>query len=269
MKSPSNNLLVLIAFLALAAIAGCDSYNSSVAGQPETQPTEIEQFFPLATNKVIEFSVSNDVYELDTRERFVVGQSATDGNNISYLWIHSDLAHSNYSDTGFFVQTSSALYYYENDYADAELILKAPFKIGNSWNRYTPEQEGNNLVDSLINHINNRYGDYWNNNDGSEEPDIKNGTDEGGVPGGFSGKNFPLVASAYLTITAIESIELDNGFIFENCLRVESQAGSQYTNIYWYAKGYGLVKYIIGATEESLVTEDSPDGQVVGEVLKF
>jgi len=267
MNTPKSKYLWTMFLAALFAIIGCDGTNAPVVSQPAEETSEIEQYFPLSTGKVLNFTVTNEVTDIDTRDRYIVGESVTDGDNTSFLWIHNDLAHPNYADTGYFVQTSDAVYYYEDADADPELILQAPFKVGNSWQRHNRVREGQNLVDSLIGHIENKYGRYEDNGEDQGYKDVDGesaGDNDGDITFG-AGKNFPLLASGYLTISAIEDLELANGYVIEDCIKIESQAGSQYTNIYWYAKDFGLVKYILGATEESL-SASVPAGQVVGEL---
>ncbi len=254
---PKNFLPVLL--ILLLAAAGCENSDKAIVSQAADDTITIEDYFPLTAGKTVTFTVDNEVTGIVSSEKYTVGAGVSDGNAISYQWIHS---YGNYADTGYFVRTGSALYYYENGDAYAELLFDAPLEIGKSWNRLTQSREGQNLIDSLIGNYDNKYGGYNGGQNGGDH-----GYKEDGELGfGGVGKNFPLTASSYLSITAIEDIELSNGETFEDCLRVESQAGSQYTNIYWYAPKYGLIKYILGATEESLATEDSPDGQVVGEM---
>ncbi len=264
----SNRKCFLTLFLVtLVVMMGCDGTNAPVVSQPAEEPSEIEQYFPLTTGKVANFEVTNEVTGLDSKDRYIVGEGISDGNDVSYLWIHTNLDFPNQPDTGYFVQTSTGLYYYEDASADPELILQAPFKVGQSWQRHNANRVGQNLVDSLIGHLENKYGGGGSTGDednGYKDIDGDNiGDNDGTVISGM-GKNYPLQASGYLTITAIEDLEMANGYVLEDCIKVESQAGSQYTNIYWYAKNLGLVKYILGATEETLSTE-APSGQVVGQ----
>jgi len=253
--------------LTLVIMMGCDGTNAPVVSQPAEEVPEIEQYFPLSTGKVLNFTVTNEVTGIDSKERYIVGEGISDGEDVSYQWIHFDLAYPGLADTGYFVQTSTALFYYEGADADPELILQAPFKVGQAWQRHNQTRAGQNLVDSLIGHLENKYG---GNGDTDEEQGYKdidgdNAGDNNGYISFGAGKNFPLLASGYMTVTAIEDVELASGYIVKDCIKIESQAGSQYKNIYWYAEDLGLIKYILGATEESL-TAGVPSGQIVGQL---
>ncbi len=264
-----SKYLFLILGIALALI-GCDGYDHPVVTLPAQEASPLQTYFPLSTGKAMIFSVQNEYTGQDTQEKFVVGQGLADGENMIYQWIYSDLSHPGIVDTGYFVQTGTALYFYDSLEAVPQKVLELPFETGKTWHRYDITARNEiNLLESLITDFGNKYSDFTEDDDGYEEPKGYDDEAQQGavIFGQGAGKNFPIMASGYFTLTAIEDVELGNGTVIKNCLRVESQAGSQYVNVYWYAENYGLIKYIIGASPESLALEEDPEGQVIGEIL--
>jgi len=253
--------LVMVLLIAILAAYGCSEKSSApltIAATEEVPP--IEQYFPLSTGKVIDFSITNNQTEIESCDRYTVGSGLENRGEKSYIWIHTNPKYPSYVDTGYFYQLGNALYYLEDAEATPEKVLEAPFTVGRSWQRYQTRElvlgESDNLLETLIN------GGGGKNPDGAGDPDNPAAPEEE-IPGDdspFLAKNFPISGSTQMTITALEDIELDNGYVFENCIRVENGSAS-YRNNYWYAPEVGLVRYVLGINATS-----SPDGQVVGEI---
>lgn len=267
MKWTLKRFITAAALASLAFIVGCDGSSAPVVSEPASESTDVESYFPLEAGKIFEFTVSNEVTDIDSRDRYTIGEGVRDDDGVSYQWIHTNLDYPSVSDTGYFIQTSSALYYYENSTADPEIVLTAPFKVGESWQRRSRSRVGQNLIDSILANYGTREEEN-SGGDSGQKDDEEIPTEDDGETFGGAGKNFPLLASSYMSIVAIEDVTLANGQEFEDCLKIEGSVGSGYTNYYWYAEDYGLIKYIIGATAQSLTAGETPDGQIVGELIR-
>jgi hypothetical protein len=265
----SIGILIVMAWL----YACSDRSDIIRTSSSDPEPQSIEQFFPLVLGKSSEFTISENGAESISREKYTIGNGVEENSRQLHEWIHTYEDHPNFADTGYFYLTPTTLYFYEDASATPEKILEAPLEVGKSWQRYDREYltdyDISDLINALVNAGGLNYDDLTNKDDnGRIGVEVKNDIPNDDITGLVLGKGYPTTTSNYMTITAIEDIELENGYQFENCIRVESQNGSQYTNYYWYASGFGLVKYIIGGTEESLLAGDDDSG-VVGEILKL
>lgn len=260
-----KQLGLFISFLILAVVAwicGCEQRMSVAPAEDVNNTAAIEDYFPLSTGKTSLYISTNSGYDpvIITKDKFVIGQGIEEGDQYSYAWIHTDLDYQLITDTSYFYQTGDALYYYETADSDPEIILKAPLEVGNSWLRYsiTSFDEDNNLFELLLESQGTKY----------TEPEIYEEDEKGDLPDiydGNAGKIFPMIGSGLMTIAAIEDVDLENGLHFDDCIKVQNQAGD-YMNYYWYAREHGLVRYVIGASTESLSTEELTDGEIVGEL---
>jgi hypothetical protein len=145
-------------------------------------------------------------------------------------------------DTGYFYATANALYFYANRSATPEKILQLPLAVGQSWQRFPTS--GSDTTG------------------GGSDPDTTDGDPQ------LSADNFPSAGSNLITVRGIETITLSNGYVFSGAVKLAtsgSVANSGDENLYWFAPGVGLVKYVLGASG-SLSTAE---GQVVGELLDY
>lgn len=263
MKKSSYIWIISILLLALLPfIWGCEKRTIAPAVSNPEESYNIEDYFPLSTGRSVVYVSTYSSYEPEiiSREQFVVGDGIEEDNQRSYAWIHTNLDYSLISDTSFFYQIGNALFYYENADALPEKILEGPLEIGHSWERqvYPDPGDENNLFELLLENSFTKY----------VEPDVAVDYDKEGRPDDYEspvGKIFPVIGSSIMTIAAVEDLELENGLFFADCIKVQNQAG-EYVNYYWYARGYGLVRYIIGATNETLTTASLPDGEIIGEL---
>jgi len=259
-----KRLYVQIISLLLMAVVlglwGCEKKMSApIINSGEYTPT-IEDYFPLSAGKTTKIVSTNTGFEpnIVIRDKFECGEGIVLESQSIYPWIHTDLAYSAIVDTSYIYLTESSLYFYETSDSDPEKILEEPIEVGNTWQRfgsYTVEADNlyNNILDSLLIKEAGEAGVIEENKD--------NLPDDNGF---FSGKIYPTTGSGLMTIVAIEDVQMDDGSIYQDCIKIQNESGD-YINYYWYAKNYGLIKYIIGATTESLATAATPDGIIVGE----
>jgi hypothetical protein len=67
-----------------------------------------------------------------------------------------------------------------------------------------------------------------------------------------------------MTVEEAGTLYLTNGDYYTAAYRVSTETGGVLTNYYWFVPGVGLVKYVIGATE------DNPaNGNIVGELMEY
>ncbi len=259
-----KRLYVQAISLFLLAIAlgiwGCEQKMSApIINSGEYTPT-IDDYFPLSTGKTTIIVSTNTGYEPDIIERdmFECGEGIDHETQSVYSWICTNLAYPSISDTSYFYLTETALFFYETADSYPEKILEEPLEVGKTWQRFeSPTAGSDNLLTYLLDSLAIK---YFEDDEVIEE-------DKDDLPddyGGTAGKIYPTFGSGLMTIVAIENVELNNGRIFTDCIKIQNESGD-YNNYYWYAKNYGLVKYIIGATTESLVTANTPEGIIVGE----
>jgi hypothetical protein len=141
------------------------------------------------------------------------------------------------------------MYYIEGSGTTPEKLLESPLEVGNTWLRFDPSQNPLNGDDIIA----------ITTGGGNIKP--ADGTQDSLSSGGQVTKTYPTIGSNYFEISAIEDIELNNGNGFKDCLKVEN-AISDASNYYWYARGVGLVRYVIGVDPDNY-----PDGELVGELV--
>ncbi|MCP4705573.1 MAG: hypothetical protein GY865_13315 [candidate division Zixibacteria bacterium] len=253
-------IISLIIMAVILGLWGCEKKMSApIIYSSEYTPT-IDDYFPLSAGKTSNIISTNSGYEpsIITREIFECGEGVTQNNQSIYPWIHKNLAYSSIVDTSYFYQTETALYFYETADSEPETILKEPLEVGQSWQRFqnlaaSSSNSFSTLFDSLL--------AKFAQDSGIEEEDKFNPPDDNGFP---AGKIYPTSGSSLMTIVAIENVEFENGQVFVDCIKLKNDNGD-YTNYYWYAKNYGLVKYVIGSTIQSLAVSEIPDGLIIGE----
>jgi len=268
-----RNLRFLTPILILALglmiwIVGCEiDSDRSLTGVAE-EPSALEEYFPFEVGKsVVITSVNSSVTpSITSRDRYTIGDGLERSGQCSYSWIHTNLDYPSISDTGYFYQNGEAIYFYEHADSTPEKIFALPAEVGTSWFRedISDIELDDNLLEVLLGSLEDKYGEQEEYQGGGKYVDPYDGS----INGGMAGKIFPTVGSGYMTIVAIEDVVLDNGHTFTDCIKISNQAGN-YINYYWYAKEYGLIKYIIGATSETLASAEIPDGKIVAELISF
>jgi hypothetical protein len=259
MSRKSNVIaVVLSAFINGAIIAGCSEEIRLVAVDDDETST-VQKYFPLASGSITDYVIEDNLNEISSHYRCFVGGSALIDGRVAVSWISHFADHPSVRDTGYFYVSGDAVYYYEDDQAAAEKILETPFEVGHSWERFEPaaseELDTNNII-YIVNDNNFIHkGDTSAVDDGDE-----NDAGDDAIQSIIPRKNYPTAGDNYFVISAIEDIRLDNGAVYENCLRVQNSCGD-YFNYYWYAPGAGLVKFV-----NNVKADDYPEGKVKGEI---
>ncbi len=204
--------------------------NPNIAEQVEP----VEAYFPLSEGYTIIYNVT---YVSGGTEQitFRAGKTVSFQGISAVEWIGSS---ANSLDKGYFYASGNALYYYSSISAAPEKILQLPLSNGISW--ATNDINSNDYTDIIT----------------GVQTDTINGSD-------VNAKTFPTTTALNFTVEATESLELDNGNIYSQAVRLSTPNGSR-MNYYWYVQGIGLVRYVIGATASSY-----PNGDIVGEISNY
>lgn len=260
-----KRLSVQIISLFLVAITlglwGCEQKMSApiINNSGEYTPG-IDDYFPLSAGKTTRIISTNTGYEpyIIKREQFECGEGIELENQSVYSWIHTNLAYSSISDTSYFHRTETTLYFYETADSEPEIILEEPLEVGQTWQRFgDPTAGSDNLFTTMLEILTSKHID--------DVEIILDDKDDFPDENGFStGKIYPTSGSSLMTIVAVEDVALDDGRVFADCIKVRNERGEDF-NYYWYAPNYGLIKYVIGASTESLALAEIPDGLIIGE----
>lgn len=212
--------------------------NSLSGAASEVSP--VTKYFPMAEGYTTVF----DITWPDSR---VESKSFTIGNEVELAGINAVewLSYSNSSgiDTGYFHATSTALYYYDDPGASPEKILELPLVPGANWIRFG---DNDNLTSNLS----------------DSTADNKFTTDDDDI-GGSNAKNFPSAGYSKMVVEKVESLQLDNGSFYSGTIKIFSENSNGTINLYWYAPGVGLVRYVINASSTNL------NGSEMGELKSF
>ena len=216
------------------------------SGTTGTSSSAIETYFPLSagTSSLFTVTQANGIKELVT---YKVGKKVDLKGVEVTEWIGIT---NGVQDTGYFRVYSDALYFYENIQAEPEKIIEMPFVIGSSWDRF--ETGGTDLTfDDL--YIDISAGDDY-------QPDPIEGDSTGFPP--VTLKTYPSIGAISMTVESIERLQLNNGLSYSEAVKISNTdySGTK-DNYYWYVANYGLVKFVIGATDTK------PNGDLMGEIL--
>lgn len=224
--------------LTVSLMIGCGKNETIINSSSDASANAgVTAYFPLSSGYVTKFAVRTA-----TGETWIDNYSIGDNAEVQSITATARFKYGTSPiDTGYFYATSSALYFYAHRSATPEKILALPLAVGQSWERFPTSGSG------------------------GTDPDTPN--EEGGDPL-LSAENYPSTGSNVVTVRAIETITLSNGYVFSGAVKLctsGSVANSEDENQYWFAPGVGLVKYVLGASG-SLSTAE---GQVVGELLDY
>ncbi len=238
----SSISLVAAAWLALAGCSESDIIGTS--NEPSVDPHAITFYFPVESG----YTSTLEVRESDGRTgtiTFKVGDVVPFGSSSAVQWFHQ--AGSGF-DTSYIRVNGTAIYLYETFSSSPERILQGPLVQGSSWTRYP-------TIDTPLDTTSIVTG----------ETDLGDLVDKDGDNGGGGGaaKSFPTTGSNEMRVERVETILLTSGSSFAGCAKVTNQLSDGSENQYWFAPGYGLVKYVIGATESF------PSGRQTGELVSF
>lgn len=227
------------------ALAGCsDSDIIGTSEEPTVDPHAITFYFPIEPG----YTSTLEVRDSDGRTSamtFKVGAEVPFGSSSAVQWFHQ--AGSGF-DTSYVRVSGTAIFLYESSSSLPERILQGPLVQGSSWTRY-PAVDAPLDTTSIVTGETD-LGDV-----------IGKGDDNGG--GSSAAKSFPTTGSNEMRVERVETIQLSNGSSFAGCAKVTNQLSDGSENQYWFAPGYGLVKYVIGATE------NYPLGRQTGELVSF
>jgi hypothetical protein len=229
----------------LFSLAGCSdddiigSYES-----PTVNPSSTTFYFSIDPGYTSTF----EVRESDGRSSLLtlkVGRQVPFLGTSAVEWFHQ--VESGF-DTSFVVISGASIYLYETKGSIPERILQGPIAQGAQWTRYpTADSQGDTTTIT------------------TGETDLGDIVDKGNADTGDGGalKFFPTTGSNELRVERIETIVLSTGSSFSGCAKVVNQLSDDSMNQYWFAPGYGLVKYVIGATQ------GYPAGRQIGEMVSF
>lgn len=240
-----RNSMLTAGLVLLCSIAGCT--DADIIGSyesPAVDPNLITFYFPVDPG----YTSTLEVRESDGRSSlmtFKVGQEVPFSSTSAVEWFHQN---GSGFDTSFVVISGASLYLYETKGAIPERILQGPLAPGSQWTRYpTADSQGDTTTIT------------------TGETDLGDIMDKGNGDTGDGGalKFFPTTGSNELQVERIETIVLSSGSTFSGCAKVVNQLSDGSVNQYWFAPGFGLVKYVIGATQ------GYPSGRQIGEMVSF
>jgi hypothetical protein len=257
MKRYINYLFfVLLSLLILVFILSCSEETGLISVNDKADT--VDEYFPLEPGTASQYKITNNIIESVTHITFTLGGEVTLNGLTLYPWLSQYVEYPSFKDTGYIVHSDNAIYFYENEQAQAEKILETPFEVGHTWTRFEPVTslfDTNNFIDIVDD-------DYFQQKEDTSAVIVIDSVtqDDDNIKSIAPGKNYPTIGSNYFQITAIEDVELENGAIYKNCIRVENKS-REYTNYYWYGKNVGLVKYA-----NNVKSDEYPEGQVTGEI---
>ncbi|UCD63354.1 MAG: hypothetical protein JSW34_11480 [Candidatus Zixiibacteriota bacterium] len=233
----------LALLLATAGWYGCsDGTVSTVVSQDELASGGYANvYLPTAEGYT---SVFNVVYSGGTEEMVTVrvGRSVQLGAVNAIEWIGTNQG---VADTGYIAVTSDCVYFYETSASSPEKIIEMPMTTGQSWERFADSDIGDGDITDIIT--------------GNDKDDDTTATDDP------SAKVFPSDGGNIMTVAGREQLELSSGLTFSDVVKVYNEGSvPNRTNYYWFVANVGLVKYVIGASDNGGST-----GEIVGELLDY
>lgn len=244
---------LLGAFVAVGIlVAGCSDNRTITKGTAGFDiDNAVEEYFPLDEGYQTTFQVSYADGSSDI-VTYEVGEVVQFGSLIAHEWKYSTASGS--EETGYLVPTTRSLFFYENQRMSPEQILSLPLEVGESWSRYGESIYGDEADD--VDTIWSDWEDYLDDKYGGDPED--------GGTGGTLNKSFPTQGGNDMTVNGTEAIDVGSNLTFTHAIRITNSGSVNRENHYWYARGIGLVKFVIGANEG-----DAESGQVVGEMIEY
>ncbi|MBN1213713.1 MAG: hypothetical protein JXA92_14160 [candidate division Zixibacteria bacterium] len=202
---------------------------------------EFVSYFPLEEGHTSYYEVT---YSNGSTEEltFRIGSEVPFGSITAIQWFIQSSTGSR--DTNYIVATDSSIYLYTDYQAVPEKILYYPLQPGVSWNRFVS-------TDEVIADV----GD----DDKAESDDDDTDTD-----GGVLSADYPTTGIGDMLVENSETVLLNSGLYYSGSVKITNSSSEDLKNYYWYAPGIGLVKYIIGTTDNTY-----PAGQAVGELVSY
>lgn len=243
-------LLLLLAF----AVGCSDGTDSATSSSSPFLAKPVTQYFPIAPDFGSVMMVKNPDGRTET-VTYQFGNMMLMGGHEAYPWIEYDSR--NNASLSYLVAVDSALFLYEYAGAQPQKLLDLPLVPGATWDRFDAAE----LTQS---------SDVSDPTD-PDAPDYKDpGTqDTSSVdPGGDGDPQLSpgdlVTGGREMMVTAIETIELNNGLVFSGAVRIRNVDAYGNTNHYWFVPGVGLAKYVLGVS-----TYNPYDGNQVGEIVDY
>jgi hypothetical protein len=246
-----NLIRIVVGLICLWAVIGlsCSTDSETYVGSPPIPDVyDATYYFPLNQGYTTTYEIRSANGSRDFAT-FEVGKEVPFLGTIAHEWFSiSDAT----VDIGYFVVTSTELFYYKDVNSTPEKILQIPLNPGRSWYRYYGDQEiddnGNDDFTDIITDDRNKYED--------EDTTV---TDSG-----FQKLSFPTTGYWEMTVEQVERLELSNSDFYSDAVRISNGGNAGKTNYYWYVPGVGLVRYVISASPDSY-----PNGDIVGELVHY
>jgi len=213
---------------------------TNISGDGATD--EFVNYFPLEEGhtSLYEVTYSNGSTEELT---FRVGAEVPFGSITALQWFIESSTGSR--DTNYIVVTDSSIYLYTDYQAVPEKILYYPLQPGVSWSRYVSTETV--IADVL--------------NDDKAESDDDDGSD---TDGGVLSASYPTTGSGDMLVENSETVLLNSGLYYSGSVKITNSSSTDLKNYYWYTPGIGLVKFIIGTTDNTY-----PVAQSAGELVSY
>jgi len=203
---------------------------------------EFVNYFPLdeGNTSIYEVTYSNGSTEELT---FRVGTEVPFGSITAIQWFIESSTGSR--DTNYIVVTDSSIYLYTDYQSVPEKILYYPLLPGVSWSRYVSTET---VISDVL-------------DDDEAESNDDDGT---GIDGGFLSATYPTTGYGDMLVENSETVQLNSGYYYSGSVKITNSSSTDLKNYYWYTPGIGLIKFVIGTTDNTY-----PVAQSVGELVSY
>ncbi|UCE23987.1 MAG: hypothetical protein JSU74_11920 [Candidatus Zixiibacteriota bacterium] len=225
--------------LSLIIWSGCSEDSTTTSSSDDwTASYAVSPYLPLVRGFTSIYAVTY-ANGSESMIRLEIGRQVQ-ANGVSVVeWISDD---GTVLDTGYVRATDDAVYFYDGLITEAEKILDYPLEAGHTWLRFSDSNDGDDFTDIITG-----YDDTSSTDDGT------------------NAKVFPSTGENLMTVLGREQLELSDGSLFVNAVKVYNEnAASGKKNYYWFVQNVGLVKYVLGATDNHY-----PNGEIVGELIDY
>lgn len=233
--------LLAIIWLTALVLGGCSDGTITTVVSQDTELSDdiINAYLPTAEGYTVAYNVyySNGTSDMTS---IAVGREVQLGSVSAIEWIARG---ENGADTGYISVSADWIYFYESTSSAAEKIIEMPLTTGQSWLRFSDSDDIDDGLTDIITGI-----------EDTIRTDIES-----------SGKVFPSVGEDLMTVAGREPVRLSNGLYFSDAAKIYNENSADNTkNFYWWVANVGLVKYVLGATDEQ-----GTGGNVVGEMVDY
>ena len=233
MKAWSKKVVIVI-FVTSAMLmwAGCSDNNDViVSGNNTIQLSGVESYYPLTEGYQTTYAV-HDIGGSDvTITNRITGTDTTQGFALICQTAQIGLT----TDTGYFYLGADAILYFDYPSATPEKFLQTPLTNGSVWDRFpTIQDDFSGILPD------------WNNGNNSNS------------------KTVPTDGSSQMIVVGSDFVTLSHGDSYSFAIKVVNTGSNGTQNAYWFVPGVGLVKYILGVSQN-----DPTTGNVVGELTSY